>query len=51
MYSIYPLSKSVILDNVANKYFINDKSFFIELNDLNNGPIEVLVGDKVLEYY
>ena len=48
--STYPLSKSVILDNAADKHFINDKSFFVELSNLNDRPVEVLVRDKVSEY-
>src|SRR2546430_11649337 len=40
------LLKSVILNNVADEYYINDESFFIKLNDLDE-PIEILVGDKV----
>ena len=48
--STYPLSKSVILDNAADEHYINDESFFVELNDLDDGPVEILVGDKVSEY-
>src|SRR6266516_774668 len=47
--SIYVLLKSVILDNVADEYYINDESFFIELNDLDE-LIKILIGDKVSEY-